>query len=125
MKKSAPKPITMPGNHLQYKDYVGSVIFSEKDATFHGKIIGLKALITFEGDTVAKLTTDFHNAVDEYLTYCEEHEKEPEKPYKGSFNIRIGADLHRRVAMQANLRGMSLNSYVEEAIRKHERENRK
>jgi len=103
--------------HLNYKGYTGSLEFSEADAVFHGKVIGVKSLISFEGDSVTAITEDFHNAVDEYLAFCAENEQEPEKPFKGSFNVRVGADLHRRAVQAASARGISLNSLVEEAIR--------
>ena len=105
-------------NYIHYKDYVGSVEFSEEDAVFHGKVVGIKSLISFEGDSVSTLIEDFHNAVDEYLDFCAENGKEPEKPFKGSFNVRIGAELHRKAAMSASAKGVSLNAFVEDAIRK-------
>jgi len=105
------------GSYLHYKNYTGSVCFSEEDAVFHGKIIGIKALISFEGDSVKAITNDFHKAVDEYLMFCASRGKEPEKPFKGSFNIRIGTDLHRKLALTASARGISLNTLVEDAIR--------
>ena len=104
-------------SYLHYKDYVGSVEFSEEDAVFHGKIAGIKALISFEGDSVRTITEDFHQAVDEYLKSCAEDGREPEKPFKGSFNVRIGTELHRKAALAASARGVSLNTLVEEAIR--------
>jgi len=104
------------GNYLHYKNYTGSVEFSEEDAVFHGKIIGIKALISFEGDSVSAITNDFHKAVDEYLKFCAARGKEPEKPFKGSFNVRISADLHRKLAFTASARGVSLNTLVENAI---------
>ena len=105
-------------NYLHYKDYAGSVEFSEEDAVFYGKVVGIRSLISFEGDSVITLTEDFRNAVDEYLEFCVENGKEPEKPFKGSFNVRIGGELHRKAAMAANSMGISLNAYVEDAIRK-------
>jgi predicted HicB family RNase H-like nuclease len=105
------------GNYLHYKNYVGSIEFSEKDAVFHGKVIGIKSLISFEGESVSTITIDFHKAIDEYLQFCTDKGKDPEKPYKGSFNVRIGADLHRKVALAASARGVSLNTLVEDAIR--------
>jgi len=105
------------GNHLQYRGYSGSIRFSEEDAVFHGKVIGIKALVSFEGDSVSSITSDFHKAVDEYLEFCAAKGKAPEKPYKGSFNVRIGAELHRKLAVAASARGVSLNSMVEHAIR--------
>jgi predicted HicB family RNase H-like nuclease len=104
-------------NYLHYKNYSGSLEFSEKDAVFHGKVVGIKDLISFEGDNVTDLVQDFHNAVDEYLEFCAEQGKEPEKPFKGSFNIRIGEELHRNAAIEAATRGISLNALVETAIR--------
>jgi predicted HicB family RNase H-like nuclease len=105
------------GNFLHYKNYTGSVVFSEEDAVFHGKVIGIKALISFEGESVNAITNDFHKAVDEYLKFCAAKGKEAEKPFKGSFNVRINANLHRKLALTASARGVSLNSLVEDAIR--------
>jgi predicted HicB family RNase H-like nuclease len=104
-------------NYLHYKEYVGSVEFSEEDAVFFGKVVGIKDLISFEGDSVDAITTDFHHAVDEYLAFCTEKGKEPEKPFKGSFNVRISTDLHRKAALTASARGISLNMLVENAIK--------
>ncbi|MCL2805021.1 MAG: type II toxin-antitoxin system HicB family antitoxin [Treponema sp.] len=105
------------GSYLHYKDYIGNVCFSEEDAVFHGKVVGIKALISFEGDSVKAITDDFHKAIDEYLDFCDAKGKQPEKPFKGSFNVRINADLHRRLVLTASARGISLNTLVENAIR--------
>lgn len=105
------------GGYLHYKDYIGSVEFSEEDAVFHGKTVGIKSLISFEGDSVSAIVEDFHNAVDEYLEFCGNTGKQPEKPFKGSFNVRIGAELHRKAALTASIRGISLNALVEDAIK--------
>ncbi|MCL2171242.1 MAG: type II toxin-antitoxin system HicB family antitoxin [Defluviitaleaceae bacterium] len=104
-------------NCLNYKDYTGSIEFSEEDGVFHGKVVGIKSLISFEGDSVSSITEDFRNAVDEYLEFCADSGIEPEKPFKGSFNVRIEAELHRKAALAASARGISLNSFVEDAIR--------
>ena len=106
-----------PSNYLHYKDYTGSVEFSEEDAVFHGKVIGIKSHISFEGDSVGAIIEDFRNAIDEYLDFCAQNGKLPEKPFKGSFNVRIGADLHQKAVMTASARGLSLNALVEDAIR--------
>ena len=105
------------GNHLHYRGYTGSVRFSEEDAVFHGKVIGIKALISFEGDSVNAIIDDFHKAVDDYLDFCTAKGKKPEKSFKGTFNVRINADLHRKLALTASDRGVSLNTLVEDAIR--------
>jgi predicted HicB family RNase H-like nuclease len=103
-------------NYLHYKNYVGNVEFSGEDAVFHGKVMGIKSLISFEGDSVSTITEDFRNAIDEYLEICAKNGKQPEKPFKGDFNVHIGADLHRKAVLTASKRGISLNKLVENAI---------
>ena len=68
---------------------------------------------------VAKeLVDDFHEAVDDYLELCKEQGKVPEKAYKGSFNVRISPELHRQAALCATANQMTLNNFVENAMRK-------
>lgn len=104
-------------NTMEYKDYIGSVEFSETDGVFFGKVMGIRALISYEGTTAKELVEDFHGAVDDYLALCEEAGKEPERAYKGSFNVRVSPDLHRQAVIRASSQQMSLNSFVEQALR--------
>lgn len=106
-------------NTISYKNYIGTVNFSEEDMVFYGKVVGITDSISFEGDTVESLIRDFHDAVDEYLEFCEKNGKEPQQQYKGSFNVRIPPELHRKASLEAAIKNMSLNSYVEEAIKMH------
>lgn len=103
-------------NIMKYKDYIGSVEFSEADGLFFGKVLGIRALISFEGETAKELIEDFHNAVDEYLELCAEEGKEPEKAYKGSFNVRVNPELHKQAAIYAVNHNMTLNAVVEQAL---------
>ena len=103
-------------NLLSYKNYNGTVEYSKEDRCLFGKVIGIKSLLSYEGDSVRELEQDFQNVVDEYLADCKEQNVEPEQPYKGSFNVRISPELHRTVAIYAIEHGKSLNAVVEEAI---------
>ena len=103
-------------NTMEYKGYVGSVEFSEEDGIFFGKVMGLRALLSYEGSTARELITDFHTAVDDYLALCAAEGTEPERAYKGSFNIRISPELHKKLAVCAAAQQMSLNSFVEHAL---------
>jgi len=67
------------GNCLKYKGYAGSVEYSGEDAVFHGRVLGVRAMISFEGDSVSSITMDFRNAVDEYLQFCADKGVEPER----------------------------------------------
>lgn len=106
-------------NTMEYKDYIGSIEFSEEDCIFYGKVQGIRALISYEGMTAQELIDDFHGAVDDYLALCEAEGKEPEKAYKGSFNVRISPQLHQQAALYAISRQVTLNSVVESAIRSY------
>lgn len=103
-------------NTIEYKGYVGSVEFSEEDGLFFGKVMGLRALISYEGSTASELITDFHAAVDHYLELCTAEGTEPEKAYKGSFNVRVSPELHKKLVISAAARQMSLNGFVEQAL---------
>lgn len=103
-------------NTMEYKGYVGGVEFSEEDALFFGKVMGIRALISYEGENAHDLVEDFHSAVEDYLAMCTAEGIEPEKAYKGSFNIRISPELHKQAVITATARQMSLNSFVESSI---------
>ena len=103
-------------NTMEYKGYVGSVELSEEDALFYGKVLGIRALISYEGTNAAELVADFHGAVDDYLELCAQSGTEPEKAYKGSFNVRISPELHKQAVIAAMSHNMSLNSFVETSI---------
>lgn len=101
---------------MKYKDYVGSVEFSEEDGIFFGKVLGIRSLLSYEGANASELVEDFHGVVDDYLVLCKEEGTEPEKAYKGSFNIRITPELHRTLALKAIAENLSLNSFVEKTL---------
>ena len=105
-------------NTMEYKGYLGSVEFSEADALFFGKVMGVRALISYEGENAHDLLEDFHGAVDDYLALCEAQGVEPEKAYKGSFNVRISPELHKQAIIAATASQMSLNSFVERSIKR-------
>jgi predicted HicB family RNase H-like nuclease len=101
---------------LKYKDYLASVQFNADDEVFHGKILGINDLVNFEGVSVKELKKAFAEAVEDYLETCRSIGKDPNKTYKGSFNIRIPEDLHRQAAIHSAKKNMSLNDFVRYAI---------
>ncbi len=103
-------------NTMEYKGYVGTVEFSEENSIFFGKVIGTRALISYEGQSARELVSDFHGAVDDYLELCAAEGIEPERAYKGSFNVRISPELHKQAVMAAMSKEMTLNRFVETSI---------
>ncbi|MCL2078347.1 MAG: type II toxin-antitoxin system HicB family antitoxin [Oscillospiraceae bacterium] len=104
-------------NMMEYKDYCGTVEYSAADNILYGKVLGIKGLISYEGDSIQSLKEDFENVIDDYLESCTKDGVEPQKPYKGTFNVRIAPHLHRSLAAYAIANGQTLNATVEEAIR--------
>jgi predicted HicB family RNase H-like nuclease len=103
--------------YLEHKGYTGSIEYSPEDNLMYGKVLGIQGLISFEGETGKELEANFKLTVEEYLTLCKEEGKIPEKPFKGSFNVRIPAKLHQRAALRAMEEKTSLNNLISEAIR--------
>ena len=101
---------------LSYKGYTGSVNYSADDDCLFGKILGINDLIMYEGDTVAELKSNFEESIDDYLEFCAEIGKEPQKEYKGSFNVRISPELHRLAALEAMKEEQSLNWIIGKAV---------
>lgn len=104
---------------LEYKNYFGSVEFSEEDEVFHGKLEFIRDLVTFEASDAKSLKAAFQEAVDDYLAFCTEQGRTPDIPLKGSFNVRPGQELHRRAMLLAARKGLNLNVVVSEALRRY------
>ncbi len=102
---------------MRHKGYLGSVGYSDEDQVFHGKVEFIRDLVTYEGTSVKSLQKAFREAVDDYLELCEREGKEAEKPFKGTFNVRTGPDLHRRAVFYAREKGANLNTVVTDALK--------
>jgi predicted HicB family RNase H-like nuclease len=101
---------------LTHKGYDGSVLYSAEDNLLHGNLLGIRDMVTFDGQNLKELQKNFRDAVEEYLQMCAEIGKSPNVPYKGSFNVRVTPDLHRRVVRLAERKHKKLNAVVNEAI---------
>jgi predicted HicB family RNase H-like nuclease len=104
---------------LNYKGYYTIPEFSIDDECFFGKILGIKSLILFEADNAKELVQAFHEAVDEYLADCKEEGIAPEKPFKGSLNVRLGEDLHLAVSLYAQEHDKKTNAIIKEAVEEY------
>lgn len=103
-------------NLLEYKGYYTKIEFDSDSYTLRGKIEGINDLVDFESENAAEIEKEFHDAVDSYLEFCKEVGKEPDKVYKGTFNVRISPQLHKQLAEKALIKGDTLNASVEKAI---------
>lgn len=103
-------------NLLKYKGYIGDIQASIEDDVLYGKLQYISALVTYEGKTVDELNRAFQQAVDDYLQTCKDQGCQPEIPCKGSFNVRIGHDLHIAAMLKAKQMNISLNDLVKQSI---------
>jgi predicted HicB family RNase H-like nuclease len=101
---------------MKYNGYHAKIEFDQEDEIFIGHVLGINDSINFHGQSVAELTEEFHNAIENYLSYCEQAGKEPEKEFKGSFNVRIKPEQHKKIALYAANEGITINQFVSRAI---------
>ena len=103
---------------MEYKGYSARVEFDDEANIFHGEIINVRDVVTFEGETVDELRQAFEDSVDDYLEYCAQRGEAPEKPYSGRFVVRVEPELHKQIAIEARKKGTSINSLVSDALSK-------
>ena len=103
---------------MEYKGYFAKVEFDDEANLFHGEVINLRDVITFEGETVDELRKAFNDSVEDYMAFCAERGEDPEKPYSGKFLVRVGPELHKALVIQARKNGKSLNTWVHDALHK-------
>ena len=101
---------------MEYKGYFAKVEFDDDANIFHGEIINLRDVITFEGSSVEELHHAFQDSIDDYLDFCASRGEDPEKPYSGKFVVRVEPALHKTITLEARKEGKSLNAWVNDAL---------
>lgn len=101
---------------MEYKGYIGYVEFDDEANIFHGEVVNMRDIVTFQGETVKQLRKAFRDSVDDYLDFCAERNEAPEKPYSGKFMVRVEPQLHEAVAIRAKKEHKSLNAWVHDAL---------
>lgn len=105
-------------NTMKHKGYTARIEFDERDEIFVGRVLGLRAIIGFHGETVEELRSAFETAVDEFLLDCQEEGIEPEKPVSGKLLLRVPPEVHRAALVAAQARGKSLNQWATDVLEK-------
>jgi len=95
---------------------MGQVVYDDQARLFHGDVLGLKAVITFQGKTVDEIEQAFKDSIDDYLDWCKERSVKPEKPFSGEVHIRLSSKEHKQLAQEAAARNMSFNSFIVEQL---------
>ncbi len=101
---------------LKYKGYTGYVEFDDEARIFHGEVLDLRDVITFQGKSVEEIERAFRDSVDDYLEFCKQRGEEPDKSFSGRLMLRLPPHLHRKAYVSAKREGKSLNQWIEEKL---------
>lgn len=101
---------------MEYRGYIGEVVFDDSTGMLHGTVLNTRDVITFETGMADQVEREFHIAIDDYIKSCAEDGVEPEKPYSGDLRVRLGTDLHRTLALEAARVKVSLNALIKERL---------
>jgi predicted HicB family RNase H-like nuclease len=99
-----------------YKGYAAEIWFEEDDASFHGLVSGLRDTVHFAGRTPEELTEAFHESVEDYLAFCDEQGKQPERPFSGKLALRTTPEIHQMVGRAAASEGKSINQWISDTL---------
>ena len=97
---------------MRYKGYLAKVEFDDEAGLFHGQVINIRDIITFQGQSVDELRQAFADSVEAYLEFCAERKEEPEKPFSGRFVVHVEPSLHRELAIAASRADQSINAWI-------------
>lgn len=97
---------------MEYKGYLATVEYDDEAEIFHGEVVNTRAVITFQGKSVSELLRELEQSIEDYVEWCLERGKEPERPYSGRLLVRATPALHRAVAAAAARNRQSLNAWV-------------
>lgn len=103
---------------IEYKGYIGTFEFDSEIDSFYGTVINTNDVITFYGVSVKELREEMQKSVEEYLVFCREQGREPEPPYSGKLAFQTSPELHRRLALEAARRQVSIDTCIQEILEK-------
>lgn len=101
---------------MEYKGYAAKVEFDDEAEIFHGEVIGIRDVVTFQATTAKELKKAFKESVDDYLSFCKERGEAPDKPFTGRFVVRISPELHRKIHLSAKLSNESINAWLNQKL---------
>ncbi|NOX47615.1 MAG: type II toxin-antitoxin system HicB family antitoxin [Chlorobi bacterium] len=101
---------------MKYKGYTGKVVYDDDAKLFHGEVLDLKDVITFQGKSVEELEQAFRDSIDDYIEFCEERKEKPDKPFSGKFVVNISPSVHHQLYLKAIQSGKSLNRWISDTL---------
>jgi len=99
---------------MKYKEYLAYVTFDAEADIFHGEVINIRDVITFQGKSTDELKQAFKDSVEDYLEFCNEREEKPDKPFSGHFTINLSPELHRKIIFAIEKSGKNRENWITE-----------
>lgn len=103
-------------NQMTYKGYTAKIEYNTVDRVFVGRVLGIRDVIAFHADNVDGLEKEFHGMIDFYLDQCAKDGIDPNRAYSGKLNLRMPPEKHRRLSIEAEMTGQSINDLILSAI---------
>lgn len=101
---------------MEYKGYIAHVTFDDEARIFHGEVVNIRDVITFQGESVSELYQAFQDSVNDYLSFCAERHEEPAAPFSGRFLVQLPPEQYRRVIFAAEKVGKGVESWLTDII---------
>lgn len=101
---------------MQYKNYLARVEFDAEANIFHGEVINIRDVVTFQGELVGELKKALEDSIEEYLAFCAERGEEPDKPFTGRFTVRLSPDQHKKIVLAAEKSGKEVDLWVTDVL---------
>jgi len=101
---------------MEYRSYLAHVEFDDNTNIFHGEVMNIRDVITFQGKSVDELRQAFEDSVEDYLAFCAERGEEPDKPFSGRFTVRLSPEQHRKVILAAEKAGKDVGVWIAEVL---------
>jgi len=101
---------------MQYKGYISHIEFDDEANIFHGEVINIRDVITFQGKSVDELRKAFEDSVDDYLDFCLERGEEPDRPFSGRLTVQLSPEQHRKVVLAAENSGKDVRTWVSDLL---------
>jgi predicted HicB family RNase H-like nuclease len=101
---------------MAYKGYLAHIAFDEQANLFHGEVINIRDVVTFQGQSVDELRQAFADSVEDYLSFCAERGEAPDQPFSGRFTVQLSPEQHRKIILAAEQAGKDVAQWVAEAL---------
>ncbi len=101
---------------MEFKGYQAHVEFDDDANVFHGEVVNIRDVITFQGKSVDELRQAFEDSIEDYLAFCAQRGEEPEKPFSGRFTVQLSPEQHRKVILAAEKAGKGVDRWIAEVL---------